>query len=85
MRSSEYVAIARRQIREHADLFDALLEFERTKRMPRLSRKKRVNMTIDSSLYREVQREAKRRNIPVSSLVEKQLRLTLGAWRKEKA
>ena len=70
MSSSEYVRTAKRLINEHPDLFEALLEFERTKRMPKLSRKRRVNVTLDEDLLREFKREAKNHGAKLSGVLE---------------
>jgi|GEM_PF-803872 len=82
MSSTDYVQTARRLIRENADLFDALLEYERTKKIPKLSRKKRVNFTVDADLVREFRREAAKRGVAMSAAVEQGLRTTITSWRK---
>jgi hypothetical protein len=81
MSSSE---TARRLIRQNQDMFEALLDFERTKRVPKLNRKARANFTIDSNLYHEFRREAQRRGLQMSNVIEASIRERLRLWRLEK-
>ena len=81
MSSNNYAQTAKRLIAEHADLFDALLEFERTKKMPRLSRKKRVNVTLDADLLRAFKREAAGRGAKLSPVLEQAMKRQLREWR----
>jgi hypothetical protein len=74
MSSSEFVATARRIIRENPEVFEALLEYERTKRLPKTSYRERVNLTIDSSLLRRFKRHCGERNLNMSRLVEKYMK-----------
>lgn len=74
MPSSNFLKTARRLIHENPEVFEALMEFERTKRLPRVILRERVNVTIDSLLLRRVKRYCKERDIPLSRLVEKHLK-----------
>jgi len=79
---TDYGAIIPRLLSEYADVFDALLEYERTKRMPKLSRKRRVDVTIDTDLLRELKRETEKRSVKLSNVVEQALRERLRTWRQ---
>ncbi|MDO8660408.1 MAG: hypothetical protein Q7K43_00825 [Candidatus Woesearchaeota archaeon] len=74
MPESKFVQTAKRIIKERPEAFEALLEFERTKKLPKTAYKQRVNFTIDSSLYREFRRFCTARNVSMSGLVEKFMR-----------
>ncbi len=78
---SHDVETAKRLIRENSDLFDALLEFERTKRLPKLQRKVRANFTLDSDLYREFRRECEKRGLKMSNVLEACIREKVKGWR----
>lgn len=43
----EFVKLASKVIEEHLEAFEAVLEFERTKKIPRPSYKERINFTLD--------------------------------------
>ena len=83
MPSSKYLTTARRLIRENPDLFEALVDFERTKRMPKLGRKRRVDLTLDADLFRAFRREAAKRGLKRSQVVEALVREKVKAWRTE--
>lgn len=74
MPSSKFLQTARRIIRENPDVFEALMEFERTKRLPRVNVRERINLTLDSNLLHRVKRYCKEKNIILSRLVERHLK-----------
>lgn len=78
MPSSKFVETARRIIREHPEVFEALLDFERTKRLPKITYKERANFTVDSNLLRKFRSYCRERNINMSRVVEKHIREELG-------
>ena len=59
-------------------VFDALLEFERTKKLPKTVYKERLDITIDGHLLREFRRYCKERGFVVSRLIEKHVKEELG-------
>ena len=59
-----------RLIRESPEVFDALLEFERTKRVPKFTYKKRVNFTLDSYIFKEFNRHCSEQGMKMSTKVE---------------
>lgn len=70
MPESEFVQTAKRIIQERPEVFDALLEFERTKKLPKVSYKQRVNFTIDSKVYRDFRSFCNDHNISMSGMIE---------------
>ncbi len=77
MPESKFVQTAKRIIKERPEVFEALLEFERTKRLPRVAYKQRVNFTVDSRLYLEFRRFCSSQNISMSGAVEQFMRKRL--------
>jgi len=63
--------IAKDIIRKNPEYFEALLEFERTKKLPKLNYKKRVNFTLDENLFREFRNLCEKKNLKMSGVVEK--------------
>lgn len=68
----KYVDIA---IKKHPEAFEAMLEFERTKKLPRPKYKERINFTLDKNLVRQFRIYAKSRNQKMSNIVEELIRL----------
>lgn len=71
MQSDKILRNARRIIKEHPEYFEALTEFERTKKLPKFSYKKRVNFTIDSDLLRKFREYCRVNGYKMSTLLEK--------------
>jgi len=63
--------IAKEIIKKHPEYFEALLEFERTKKLPKFTYKKRVNFTIDENLFREFRNFCEKKNLKMSGVIEK--------------
>ena len=63
-----------RLLRERPEIFDALLEFERIKRVPKFTYKKRVNFTIDSEIFRKFQSYCENKGIKMSTKIEELVR-----------
>ncbi len=62
---------ALRVIKEKPELFEALLEYERTGKLPKITYKKRVNFTIDSEIFREFRNYCEKRGLNMSNLIER--------------
>jgi len=67
---SRFLQRTRRIIRENPEIFEALLEFERTKKLPKTSYRQRINLTIDSRLLKAFKRYCEERHLNMSRLVE---------------
>jgi len=59
---------------EFADAFEALAEYDRTGKLPKLSYKKRIDVTIDANLLRKIKEYCRKNNIKLSNLIENQLK-----------
>mgnify|MGYP001560793919 CR=1 FL=1 len=58
-------------IKERPELFEALLEFERTGKLPKLTHKKRVNFTIDEEIFRKFRNYCQKKGLSMSHIIEK--------------
>lgn len=54
----------------YPEVFEALLEFERTKRLPQLYRRKRFNITINENVLRDFKRYCSEKNVNMSRFIE---------------
>lgn len=68
-----FIETAKNIIKRNPEMLEALMEFERVKKLPKLSRKKRVNFTIDADLMRKFQAYSIKHNTVMSKLVEKKI------------
>ena len=68
---SDFVKKAKKIIKENPEYFEALVEFEKTGKLPKLSYKKRANFTINSKILKEFQEYCKKNSINMSLLIEK--------------
>lgn len=67
---NEVVKTALRIIKEKPEMFEALLEFERTGKVPKPSYKTRANFTIDKNILKKFREYCRKRKQNMSSLVE---------------
>jgi len=72
MRSGN-VEMAKRIIAKYPEVFESLMEFERTKRLPKLYRRKRIKITIDENVLRDFKKHCERKNLNMSRLIEKKM------------
>jgi len=59
---------------EHAELFEALAEYDRTGKLPKLNYKKRIDITIDAKLLRQLKEYCRKQGLKLSQLVEKHMK-----------
>jgi hypothetical protein len=62
---------------KYADAFEALAEYDRTGKLPKLSYKKRIDITIDAKLLRQLKEYCIKRGFKLSQLIEKHMREAL--------
>lgn len=74
MYSSKFVETAKRIIRENPRMFDALLEFEKTGKLPKLTYRERINLTIDENLLRKFRNYCRENGYNMSRLIEKYIK-----------
>lgn len=67
----EIVAQAKKAVREQPEVFEALLEFERTGKLPKVFYKVRANFTIDAALLRKFRTHCRREGKKMSSVIER--------------
>ncbi|MEK6862774.1 MAG: hypothetical protein AABW57_01270 [Nanoarchaeota archaeon] len=70
MLSDNTIKTAKKIIKENPEYFEALVEFERTKKLPRLNYKKRANFTIDSRLLKDFKGYCRINELNMSNLIE---------------
>jgi post-segregation antitoxin (ccd killing protein) len=73
------VSRARELINRYPEVFESLLEFERTKRIPKLYRRKRLNITIDENTLRDFKSYCKSKNSNMSRFLETKMAEALKA------
>lgn len=66
----QLVKLAKEAIKEHPEAFEALMEFERTGKLPKLTHKVRANFTIDSSLLQNFRIYCKKHGKKMSAVLE---------------
>ena len=74
MAQSKFLKTALRLIKEHPQVFEALAEFDRTRKMPKTIYRERINVTIDSTLIRKFKRYAQENNLNMSRVIEKHIK-----------
>ncbi|MCK5283588.1 MAG: hypothetical protein KAK00_09365 [Nanoarchaeota archaeon] len=74
---SDNVLMAKKLIADYPEVFESLLEFERTKKIPKLYRRKRLNITIDENTLRDFKSYCENRNINMSRLIERKITETM--------
>ena len=58
-------------IKEQPEIFEALLEAERTGRVPKFTHKKRIDITIDSETLRKFREFCRKKGYKLSTRIEK--------------
>ena len=71
---SPILKIAKRIVKENPEHFEALVEFERTKKLPKLSYKQRANFTIDAELLRKFRIYCQKHSYKMSTKLEELIR-----------
>jgi len=62
--------LADKVIAKYPEIFSALEEYDRTRRLPKLKYKKRVNFTLDQELFKEFRRLCEKKGIKMSTKIE---------------
>ena len=70
-KDNKIIQISKKLVKEHPEYFEALVEFERTKKLPKLTYKERVNFTLDANLMREFRVYCKKNNYKMSNVLER--------------
>ena len=78
----QLVKYAKEAIREHPEMFEALLEFERTGKLQKPIKKERANFTINEKLLRKFRQYCKEHGYKMSSRIEKFIEKELETYKK---
>ncbi|KHO45858.1 MAG: hypothetical protein QS98_C0007G0016 [archaeon GW2011_AR3] len=70
---SDNVLRARQIIAKYSEVFESLMEFERTKKLPKLYRRKRLNITIDENVLRDFKKYCGKNGINMSRWLERKM------------
>lgn len=70
---SDNVTRAKLLINRYPEVFESLLEFENTKKIPKLYRRKRINLTIDENILRDFKGYCSKNQVNMSRLLEKKM------------
>lgn len=65
-------------IRENPRAFEALMEFEKTGKLPKTVYRERINITIDSNILNKFKRYCKNNSYNMSRLIEKHMKEEIG-------
>ena len=74
MPQNKVVAYALKAIMEHPRVFEALEEYDRTRKLPKTNYRERINLTIDAALLKKFKRYAKERGLNMSRVIEKHIK-----------
>ncbi len=74
MSESKYAHLIKKMVRENPEVFEALVEFEKTGKLPRLSYRQRINLTIDVDLLKNFKRYCREHSYNMSRLIEKHMK-----------
>ena len=64
-------------IKKHPEIFSALEEFEQTKKIPKFSYRKRIDITIDEHILKRFKEYCRRTGLNMSRLVERYIKKEL--------
>ena len=74
MSSSRFLQEARKIIRQHPGVFDALMEYEKTRKLPKTIYRERINLTIDENILKKLKEYCRGKNINMSKLIESHIK-----------
>ncbi|MEK6874137.1 MAG: hypothetical protein AABX52_00090, partial [Nanoarchaeota archaeon] len=74
MSESIFLKTVKQIVAKYPDMFDALEEYDRTRRLRKLSYKQRANFTIDADLLRRFRAYCQQHGYNMSRLIEKNVR-----------
>lgn len=71
---------AKKIIKENPEYFEALIEFENTKKLPKLKYKKRINFTIDEDTIRKFKIYCEKEGYKMSNRIEFLIKKEIKEW-----
>ncbi len=72
-----FAKLAINEIKKHPEIASALLEFEKIKRIPKFTYRKRIDLTINESILREFRNYCQKRDLNMSRIIENYMRKEL--------
>jgi hypothetical protein len=63
-----------RAIRKYPEIFSALEEFERTKKIPKFTYRKRLDITINEQILKKFREHCRTHNLNMSRVIEKHIK-----------
>lgn len=82
MPPSKLLRAALKAIKEHPQVFEALEEYDRTRKLPKTTYRERINVTIDPNVLRKFKQYAQENGLNMSRLIEKHIKEELGLKRQ---
>lgn len=73
---------AKELISRYPEVFESLLEFEQTKKIPKLYHKQRLNITIDENILREFKAYAEKNSVNISRFIEQQMHQSIHSQKR---
>jgi len=70
----ELIKFTDKILKEKPEVFEALIEFERTGRVPKFTYKKRYNFTLDPELFNKFRVFCEKKGIKMSTRIEYHIR-----------
>lgn len=70
----ELIKFTDKLLREQPEIFESLLEFERTGRVPKFTYKRRYNFTINPALFNKFKNFCEKKGIKMSTRIEQHLK-----------
>jgi len=67
---SSFYETAKKMVIKHPEIFIALEEYDKTKRLRKIKYKERVNLTVDSKILNKFRHYCEKNNKVMSNLVE---------------
>ena len=72
-----FIKHTEKMLKENPEIFEALVEFEETGKLPKFNYKQRANFTIDANLLRRFRLYCMKYGYKMSTLIEKDIRKRL--------
>jgi len=76
--SKKPIEYAREIMKEYPQVFEALAEYDRTRKLPKTNYRERINLTIDGNLLRKFKAYAQEKGLNMSRVIEKHIKEELG-------
>ena len=61
-------------IKKHPQVFEALAEYDQTRKLPKTVYRERINLTIDSNLLKKFKEYARTQGLNMSRVIEKHIK-----------